>query len=126
LASGADEKFTIKIVPEQDMLEVTLSGFFTEVDMAEFLPKLVDARNRLSPDRSKRKMLYNVSEFRLQSQEVLGQFAALISDPGSKSGRVAIYVGTAAIRMQAERIAGDNTAVFGDAGEAREWLLRSD
>jgi SpoIIAA-like len=115
-------KFQVDPVPESNYLEIKLSGFFSEKDMIAFVKALETARLELDPDISKRRSFYDVSEFRVQSQDIVTHFGALVNDRKNLSSRIAVYVGDAAVKMQASRLILDNARIFEDEEEARAWL----
>jgi hypothetical protein len=117
-----ENKFVVQSFPERHYIEVKLSGFFTEGDMAKFLEALVAERAKLDPDLSKRRTLYDVSEFRMQAQDTVEAFAAMIADPSNQPGRLAVYVGDAAVRMQVNRVVHKDSLVATDIEAAQKWL----
>jgi hypothetical protein len=119
----SNAKFSVRTVAEQYYMEVNLSGFFSEPDMVKFLQALDVERRKLGSNCSgKRRSLYDLSEFRLQTQNIVDMFFKLASDPTRRPDRLAIYVGDAAVKMQASRRLPPNAQLFDNVADARKWL----
>jgi hypothetical protein len=120
---GLKERFSVRVLPEKYYMEVCLIGFFSENDMAAFLDALDAGRRKLPLNsKGKRRSFYDLSEFRLQTQNVVGLFTELANDPAKRPDRLAIYVGCSAVKMQVTRGAPPYAQLFTDKEEARQWL----
>jgi hypothetical protein len=125
MRSESDDKIFFHYDAERDYIEVRLVGFFSDADMAAYLDIIVANRVRLPADATGRRILYDVAEFRLQSQENFAKFAALLAEPQNQVSRVAIYVGSSPVKLQVNRLAQDNVGVFENRDEAELWLWQN-
>ncbi len=116
--------FSITVDPGRDCIEVQLRGFFDPQTASDFNDEYRIAKARLSADRSRHVTLVDVSGLKIQAQNIVSDFALMLSDPTIQSARLAFVVADAPVKMQLRRILQDNAAMFDTVDEARSWLLR--
>jgi hypothetical protein len=114
--------FRISCSPEDDYIEVKLTGFLTPETGQKFAEAYIGAKAKLSADKSRHRTLFDLSELKIQTQDIVAQFGGMLADPSIRSARLALYVGDSAVRMQLKRIAHENTEIFDSLADAREWL----
>jgi hypothetical protein len=116
--------FSITVDTGRDYIEVRLIGFLDMQTVADFDESYRAAKARLDADRSRHITLIDISELKIQAQNVVSDFALMLSDPSIHSARLAFVTGDAPAKMQLRRLIGDNAALFDTMEEARQWLLR--
>jgi hypothetical protein len=116
--------FSITVDKGRDYIEVRLIGFLGMQTVAEFDEAYRAAKARLGADRSCHITLIDISELKIQAQNVVSDFALMLSDPAIHSARLAFVTGDTPAKMQLRRIIGDNAALFDTMDEARNWLLQ--
>jgi hypothetical protein len=116
--------FSITVDTGRDYIEVRLIGFLDMQTVADFDESYRAAKARLDADRSRHITLIDISELKIQAQNVVSDFALMLSDPSIHSARLAFVTGDTPAKMQLRRLIGDNAALFDTMEEARQWLLR--
>lgn len=113
--------------PQRDLLRITLGGFFGPADVASFNRARMAAHAQLTCARNQHVTLVDVSDMRLQPQDVVALFRGIIADPATRSRKLALVTGCSVVRMQVRRlIERQGIAVFTHAADAEAWLTRSD
>jgi len=104
------------------------SGFWDLDEVTRFKHELTDILTRLNADGRPFAMLYDNRAQPTQSMEVMQAFATMSDAEIMKpTGRVAVLVGGALNKLQAERVANNSLIrVFRDEAEARQWLAEAD
>lgn len=118
------ENFSVTVDPARDYIEAELRGFMDPKTVSDFNDEYRMAKARLSADRSRHVTLIDVSGLKIQAQNVVSDFALMLSDPTIQSARLAFVVADAPVKMQLRRLLHDHAAMFDTVDEARSWLLR--
>ena len=115
--------FEVSIEPKAGLLRMTMGGFFSIEGVERLTGALADARKSLGCAPNAHITLCDIRAMTIQSQDVMGHFMRLLSDPKTTSRRLALVVGTPLARMQARRLTDrPGVAFFTDMDEARRWL----
>ena len=118
------EKYAITIDPLSAFVRIKLGGFFALSDVQEFAAALARAYARLASGRGHHLTLCDVSECKIQPQEVVEAFRGLLTDRSLMSERLAFVTGGSPAKMQIRRlIARDTCRFFEQADAAERWLL---
>ena len=116
--------FDIQVDPDRDLVRITLAGFFDLHAIQSFLAARSEAFARLRCPISQHLALSDVREMKIQSQDMVEAFGALLADPRTQARRLAFLVGPSLTRSQLQRaIGGRDAQCFTDEREARRWLL---
>lgn len=119
--------YTIETDKARGRMTLTLSGFFSEDDVALFTKERTAAQAALRCAPNQHLTLCDVSGCRLQSAAVVEAFTRIIGDPRAMSRRIAFVVGSSLARMQVRRmLVRDNAACFEDRASAEAWLHEDD
>lgn len=104
------------------------SGFWNLDEVTRFTHELTDILTRLRAEGRPFTMLNDNRAQPAQSMEVMQAFASMSdADVMKPTGRVAVLVGGALNKLQAERVANNPLIrVFRDESEARQWLAEAD
>ena len=116
--------YTIRFDPQEHVLHLTLSDFWTEATLALFTAEMVAKATALRRDGRPYGVLSDSRNFPVQSPAVAQGFERLMA-AGAKAGAgpTAVVVASTLNKLQAERsLAGGRVRVFLDEGEARAWL----
>jgi hypothetical protein len=109
--------------PDRDLLRITLTGFFGRGDVAAFDRARLAAHTRLTCGPNRHLTLVDVRDLKLQAQEIVGLFRAMITHPATRARRLAFVTGCSVVRMQVRRlIERDDIACFADPIAAEAWL----
>ena len=117
-------KYSITVDPQTAFVRITLDGFFALGDVQEFAIALARAYAGLASGRGHHLTLCDVSECKIQPQEVVEGFRRLLTDRSLMSERLAFVTGASPAKMQIRRlIARDTCRFFEQADAAERWLL---
>jgi sulfite reductase beta subunit-like hemoprotein len=119
-----DANFAFDVDPRRDLVRITMSGFFQPADIVRYerARELAFARLRCAPNRHL--TLCDVSAMKIQTQDVVNEFARLVADPRFVSRRMAFVTGSSLARLQTRRVAErDTIAYFSDLAAAEAWLF---
>ncbi|WP_404335371.1 hypothetical protein AB2M62_15985 [Sphingomonas sp. MMS12-HWE2-04] len=115
--------YTIDVEPSRDLIRIQLSGFFTEADFAGLLAARSAAHAQLNCRPNQHVTLTDVRDMKIQAQEMVEAFRAMIADPSYRAKRLAFVVSPTLARSQLVRAVGARDAhFFEDMGEAEAWL----
>lgn len=118
------EKFAISVDPVNAFVRIKLSGLLTLQDVADFANAQLAAYARLASVQRKHRTLCDVSDCKIQLQEVVQAFRQLLADERLMSAQMAFVVGNSPARMQIRRlIMRDSCRFFDTVAEAERWLL---
>jgi hypothetical protein len=120
---GEQDNFSITVDTARDYVEVFLRGFLDGEVVADFDAAYRAAKAQLSADRSKHLALIDITELKIQAQNVIADFGLMLSDPAIRSARLAFVVGESPAKMQLRRLVHENTATFDTVAEAQNWLF---
>lgn len=113
----------IRVDPEKQLVDITLGGFF---DLARVMQVAIDAKaaiDSLGLAPHQHLTLFDVSDFSLQSQEVISALQSLLGNPRYTSRRLAVVTDKSLSSMQVQRVLKRDTAQwFDDRRVAEAWL----
>ena len=116
--------FSIRVEPLRDLVRIRMSGFFTLADVEDFLVAREEAHAALRCGPNRHLTLNDVSEMKIQSQEIVDSFRAMLAAPEYRSRRLAFIVSSTLARSQLGRALGGRDArCFEDPAEAERWLF---
>jgi hypothetical protein len=106
------------------LLHVVLTGFFELEDLQPLHAALRDGVARLHYAPGRHMALYDVSECKIQSQEVLAAFRQMSGDRSTSARKIAFVTGASLVRMQIKRVVDPtrDAGVFDDLASAEHWL----
>lgn len=117
--------FSIHVDPLRDLVRIRMSGFFTIADIEDFLVAREQAHEALRCGPNQHVTLNDVSEMKIQSQEIVAAFQAMLAAPAYRSRRLAFVTGSTLARGQLLRAAvGREVRCFDDVPSAEDWLLQ--
>jgi hypothetical protein len=120
-------KFSIRVEPLRDLVRIRMSGFFTLADIEDFLVAREEAHAALRCGRNRHLTLNDVSEMKIQAQEIVSAFQGMLSAPEHRSRRLAFIARSTLARGQLLRAtAGRDVRCFDDLTGAEAWLLEPD
>lgn len=127
MAVCMDANFTILADTRQNLVRITLSGFFTASDVDSF----VIARNASFADLTSAPNMHltlcDIRDIKIQAQEIVGAFHHVLSDNEYRSRKLAVVVASTLARKQLERAAaGRFFCVFTSVEDAESWLYDDD
>ncbi|WP_294301698.1 hypothetical protein [uncultured Sphingomonas sp.] len=116
--------FSIRLNRDRNLLDVRLGGFFTLDDVARYRSAITAASRELGGDPGQQIMLCDISDMRIQSQDVVEAFRQNMADPLYARRRVALVVTATLARTQAQRAVGRREArMFTSRVDAEAWLF---
>ena len=116
--------FSFDIDPAQRVVRIKLGGFFGADEVACFAEAQARAYAALPKGAAKHLTLCDISDCKIQLQEVVDGFRRLLEDPSLMARRIAFVTGNSPAKMQIRRMVNRDTArVFERAEEAECWLL---
>lgn len=119
--------FDIAFDHTRGLMRITLGGFFGATEMADFVAAQAAAYRRMTTPRGQHVTLVDVRACKLQPQETVEAFRAILRDPAGQGRRLAFVTGASPVKMQIRRLLERDTArVFDDAESAETWLCAAD
>ena len=116
-------EFSIEADPSRDLIRIRMAGFFTQSDVLAFLAARRDAHARLNCRVNQHVTLNDLRDMKIQSQEMVDAFRAVLADPLYRSRRLAFVVGPTLARTQLMRaLDARNARCFEDIWTAEAWL----
>jgi hypothetical protein len=116
--------YTFELDRPRGLLRIALSGFWSAETARVFAVDQQAAVAALGCARGAHIVLTDLSELKIQTQEVVNICKAFIDGAGNSSRRLALVGGEGLARIQSKRVLGrDNMKVFNSVREAEEWLL---
>jgi hypothetical protein len=120
-------QFTVTADPARDLIRIKMSGFFTPADIEAFYAARAAEHAKLTCGRNSHLTLNDLTEMKVQAQDVVAAFQSLLADPAYRSRRLAFVVSRTLARSQLTRALDSRTArCFEDAATAQAWLLIAD
>jgi hypothetical protein len=117
-------EFSIDVEPERDLVRIAMSGFFTPTDIADFLETRRVAHAKLRCPRNWHLTVNDLRGMKIQPQDSVAGFQALLADPAYRSRRLAFVIGPTLARSQLSRaLSGRDARCFGTVVEAEAWLF---
>lgn len=120
--------FSIDVDPALDLVRIEMSGLFSPADIEAFLEARRRAHARLTCPPNAHLTLNDVRGMKIQPQEAVAAFQAMLADSAWRSRRLAFVVAPTLARGQLARaLAGRPEArLFEDIAEAEAWLLAAE
>jgi hypothetical protein len=116
--------FSIDVNPARDLVAIRMSGFFAAADIERFLAARAAAHARLRCGPNQHVTLNDLTAMKVQSQEAVAAFAAMLSAPAYRSRRLAFVVSRTLARTQLLRaLNGRDARCFEDSAAAEAWLF---
>ena len=104
-----------------------MSGLFSVADVAAFRTARDEAHRRLHCAPNQHRTLNDLRGMKIQQQEVVAAFRALLADPAYRSRRLAFVAERTLARSQLMRALENRDArCFDDPVAAEAWLLADD
>lgn len=120
-------EFTVEAEPERDLIRIRMAGFFTRDDILAFLAARRDAHAKLRCATNQHITLNDLRDMKIQSQDMVDAFRAVLADPLYRSRRLAFVVSSTLARTQLMRaVAGRDVKCFDDVWTAEAWLQLGD
>ncbi|HEX8415552.1 MAG TPA: hypothetical protein VF637_16980 [Sphingomicrobium sp.] len=118
-----DLSFEITVDVASRLVRLKVGGLFTLDDVQAFAAEQRAAYAKLGTARGRHRTLCDVSECKIQLQEVFAAFRQLLDDPWLMSERMAFVTGRSPAKMQVRRLISRDTCRFFDGvREAEQWL----
>jgi hypothetical protein len=119
-----DAEFAIVADRSLGTLRVTMSGFFDHGSVEAFVRDVHLKLDQLGARPNEHLMLCDVRRMKIQTQDVVRLFSAIVGSPRLRSKRLAFVTGSSLSRLQAKRLT-DRAGVlfFSDVAAAEEWLF---
>jgi hypothetical protein len=116
--------FSIDVDPARNLVQITMAGFFGDDDVARFLAARAKAHRALRCGPNEHLTVNDVSEMKIQSQEMVVAFQTMLGAPDYRSRKLAFIVGPTLTRSQLARaIASRDARCFRDRALAEAWLF---
>lgn len=116
--------FTIDVEPLRDLVRIRMGGFFTSDDIDAFLAERARAHSRLTCGPNQHLTLNDLRAMKIQAQDSVEMFRAMLADPAYRSRRLAFVIGQTLARTQLQRALDRRTArCFDDPWAAEAWLF---
>lgn len=117
-------EYSISVDPSRDLVRIRMSGFFTQADIESFLAARREAHVQLTCPANAHLTLNDIRDMKIQSQEIVESFRAMLAAPEYRSRRLAFIVSsTLALSQLGRALAGRHARCFDDPAAAEHWLL---
>ena len=115
--------FSITAEPARDLIRIRMSGFFGMDDIQRFIRERRKVHAQLTCGPNEHLTLNDIRDIKIQSQDIVDAFRALLADPAYRSRRLAFVVAPTLTRTQLFRALDSRSArTFEDPWEAEAWL----
>jgi hypothetical protein len=119
--------FTVRAEPSRDLIRIKMTGFFTPSDIQAFYDARAAEHARLTCGPNQHVTLNDLTEMKVQSQDVVAAFQNLLADSVYRSRKLAFVVDRTLARSQLMRALNGRTAkCFENRAEAERWLFAHD
>ncbi|WP_431469449.1 STAS/SEC14 domain-containing protein [Sphingosinithalassobacter sp. LHW66-3] len=117
--------FEIDVDVPRSLVRIVMAGFFEPADLARFVEARRAAHARLLCGRNQHLTMNDLRGMKIQSQEMVDAFRAMLADPAYRSRRLAFVTGPTLARMQLERAVHgrSDVACFSTPDAAQAWLF---
>ncbi len=120
-------EYSVEADPARDLIRIKMGGFFTEEDIRGFLEARRQAHAQLTCRRNAHLTLNDLRDMKIQSQEAVDAFRAMLADPTYRSRRLAFVVSPTLARTQLVRALANRSArCFEHTRAAERWLFAAD
>ncbi len=116
-----DASFSIDPDPRLNLMRVRMTGFFSPADVQSFSAAYRAGLMTLRPNQL---TIVDITEMKIQAQDIVGAFAGLMATPEIRSRKLAFVCGSTLARLQAQRLT-DRPGVefFRTVEDAEAWLF---
>jgi hypothetical protein len=122
-----DAIYKIEVDPVNNILRQDLAGFFEPADVERFVADRNAAFGQLTCGPNQHLALVDARHVKIQQQDVVQAFQAVLSNPPLRSRKLAFVVSRSLVRKQLQRAAaGRDARFFYSVAEAEAWLLGRD
>jgi hypothetical protein len=116
-------QFDISIFPADDLVRLTMSGFFEPPEIQRLAGGMVEAVARLGCAPHQHVTLCDIRAMAIQSQDAVGHFSRLVGAEPIRSRKLAFVTAKSLSRLQARRLTDRPDVEFFETIEAAEaWL----
>lgn len=116
--------FSFQVDPSRNLVRIRMGGFFTLDDIEAFLAARHEAHQQLTCARNAHVTLNDIRDMKIQSQEIVDAFRAMLASPDYRSRRLAFVVSPTLARTQVMRALDRREAqCFEDMWRAEAWLF---
>jgi hypothetical protein len=116
--------FSFQVDPSRHLVRIRMGGFFTLDDIGAFLAARHEAHKQLTCARNQHVTLNDIRDMKIQSQEIVDAFRAMLAAPDYRSRRLAFIVSPTLARTQVMRALDRREAqCFEDTWRAEAWLF---
>ncbi len=119
---------SIQVDPWTSIVTITIGGFFDAAALTVLIADREQTYKQLRCPPNMHVTLCDVTDCKLQAQDIVAGFRHMMADPRRRSRLLAFVVGDSLVRMQIRRlVAGrDDVRTFADRDEALAWLREPD
>lgn len=119
--------FSFQVDPSRDLVRIRMGGFFTPDDIDAFLAARHEAHQQLTCARNQHVTLNDIRDMKIQSQEIVDAFRAMLAGAEYRSRKLAFVVSPTLARTQVARALDRRDAqCFEDMWRAEAWLFLKD
>lgn len=116
--------YTIVADKPRATLRVTMWGFFGAADVDAFARDLTLSLAELDVAPNAHKMLCDLREMKIQPQDTVAAFGAVVGSAAFRSRRLAVVIGKSLVRKQAMRLIDrEDVSYFDSVQPAEYWLI---
>lgn len=116
--------YKVEADPATNMIRHYLAGFFEPIDVENYVAARNAAHAQLTSAPNQHVTLVDVRDMKIQQQDIVKTFGAVLADPRYHSRKLAFVVALSLARMQLLRATGSRSAqYFSTIEEAEAWLL---
>ncbi|WP_066483578.1 hypothetical protein [Sphingomonas sp. CCH13-B11] len=117
--------FSVDVDPARRLIKVKMGGFFSLDDVAGYHDAVHRATARAGGLPSQQRMICDISDMRIQTQDVVDAFRRVMGDPKYRQRKVGFVVASSLARMQLLRVIGSrNAQCFATEAEAEDWVFQ--
>ncbi len=119
-----DANYRVDVDPVRNVVRHYLAGFFEPADVERYVAARNAAHQRLTCAPNQHVTLVDVRDMKIQQQDIVKTFTAVMADPRYHSRKLAFVVALSLARMQLLRASANRSAqYFSSIEEAEAWLL---
>ncbi len=119
-----NEKFQFEIDRARGLVRITMSGFYEPEDVAAFVEARKKAHEELGLPRNAHMTLNDLRGMKVQSQDTVRAFQAILTAPEYRSRKLAFVVDRNLAAMQLERtLVARDAQMFTDVPSAERYLF---
>ncbi|USI72581.1 hypothetical protein [Sphingomonas morindae] len=117
--------YRIEVERAQDLVRLTLGGFFEEAEIRALSVEFLAATRQLACGPNRHLTLCDIRGLNIQGQDIVAAFGQFVGNPTVRSRRLALVTAPSLARLQAKRLtqARDDVAFFDEESRAMAWLL---